>query len=69
MTDERDENSQKDEADTLLGFNISHSNRTKLLFHRHLNLNRSVGLFGFAFTTECGFSLFYICNAVIMDES
>ena len=36
MTDERDENSQKDEAGTLLGCYISYSNRTKLLFYRHL---------------------------------
>ena len=35
MTDERDENNQKDEADTLLGCYISYSNRTKLLFYRH----------------------------------
>ena len=37
MTDERDENSQKDEAGTLLGCYISYSNRTKLLFYRHLH--------------------------------
>ena len=36
MTDERDENSQKDEAGILLGCYISYSNRTMLLFYRHL---------------------------------
>ena len=37
MTDEREENSQKDEVKTLfIDIVHFHSNRTKLFFHRHL---------------------------------
>ena len=37
MTDERVENSQKDEVETLFIWYIFHSNRTKLFFYRHLS--------------------------------
>ena len=36
MTDEREENSQKDEVENKLALYIFPSNRTKLFFYRHL---------------------------------
>ncbi|MEE1152318.1 MAG: hypothetical protein UHS55_04210, partial [Prevotella sp.] len=45
MTDEREENSQKDEVENKLILYIFPSNRTKLFFYRHL-LGRYIGKTG-----------------------